>query len=329
MMQFDNIYYDWGDLSPLSLSDQLQIQYNILGCSVKLKEPVLSPFRSDNNIGSCQLENYKDNIVLTDYSVRKYHNINIIDGIKLKYNCNFHQAVQIVGNILNKPLYKIGKLRSVPKKQIHIAFGTKLKDNLPAYSYEDVEYQKSYGITISELYSDQVYSISQYSVNGIVTYTKDCSYAMCLNNRVKIYRPFQDKKNKQKCNTNLEDYQYFDHQSKILVITSSYKDARVVYNNTKYDVITLQSETQKITDNQRQFIEDKAYDKIYVIMDGDQAGDLSCDEYQKYGYTCVYFPFEHRDKINSFGKTVKDIAELYRYNPDELYKFLNEDIRNF
>lgn len=304
-----------------SVNNQLIGWSHILGFTPKLKQFVNSPFREDNNPNSCWLEIYNNSVVLTDYADNRFHNIGLYKAFALKYP---HLIPQQIFNLIADVIFSNNLLisqieNSKNKIKKHLSYTIRTKNKKPVFKKSEEEYWNSYGITLKQLISDNVYSCEEIIINDVVTKNKEMSFVMLLQDKFKIYNPLNEKY-KWLSSTNNNNYWYIKNDSDTIIITTSYKDARVISNVFGYSSFAPVSETAKLNFNQQQLIE--SYKKTIVIGDGDATGDKFATYYNSfYGYDYVIFPEEYRKEKNKYNKKIKDVSELYRFS-EQLVKNL-------
>lgn len=170
----------------------------------------------------------------------------------------------------------------------------------------DINYWNQYNIDTETLKKFQVFSIKYFLCNNIVSGVyKDSNpmYAYKIDDKFKIYRPFNTKYTKWRANVTTENIQGLKQlpkgQRDLLIITKSLKDVMVLYKM-GYDAISPSSETTflptKILDKLK-----KKYKHILILYDRDRTGMLKARTYSKeYGLDAFFV----NKKFNS-----KDISD--------------------
>lgn len=294
-------------LADLESLDQLKIFEWIYNKPLKLGCKVQNLTRDDKSLGSAFIIQGKsgcaifyDHATNESYNALKYY----MKISSKKLNDAIHDICSANRHYISSP--------TIINRETEIFYVKR------RYTSKDIEYWESYGITKSMLSKDNVYSISSYSVNNSYYQASEYCYALVLNDRVKIYQPFFAIK--WKGNVKSSDYWEFKQKSNIAIITSSYKDARVIFNNSSFDVYAPQSERKILP----QGLDLSSYSKVYILYNGDTAGvENSKSLADKYGYTHVDFPID-ATIINIYDKKTKDYAELYRYDRDVTNSFFEQ-----
>ena len=150
----------------------------------------------------------------------------------------------------------------------------------------DINYWNQYNIDTETLKKFQVFSIKYFLCNNIVSGVyKDSNpmYAYKIDDKFKIYRPFNTKYTKWRTNVTTENIQGLRQlpkgQRNLLIITKSLKDVMVLYRM-GYDAVSPSSETTflptKILDKLK-----KKYKHILILYDRDRTGMLKARTYSK------------------------------------------------
>ena len=191
----------------------------------------------------------------------------------------------------------------------------------------DIEYWKQYNISLDTLKKYQVFSIKYYLCNRIVSGTyKDTNpmYAYKVNDKFKIYRPFNSKYTKWRSNLTTNDIQGLDQlpkgERKILIITKSLKDVMVL-REMGYDAISPSSETTFIPDDILYKMICK-YHYIFILFDRDKTGMERAKSYSRKYCIDAFF-------INKKFKA-KDISDAVKLNGFDIIKnWLNKEIKKY
>lgn len=252
----------------------------------------------------------------------KLWNISIEEVIVKVYNEFQKQAITPI---------KITVTNSESKISHHIA---KLECKIREWKNYDIEYWKSYGITLPWLKYADVYPIShkiitkdgKKSIFGADKYAY--VYVERKENKItlKVYQPF-NKYGFKWCNTH--DKSVISLWTKIpdkgdkLCICSSLKDALCLWINTKIPALAIQGEGYKISKTAIDNLKSR-YKNIYIILDNDAPGLKDAETLSKEtGFTNLILPqFEGG----------KDISDLYKIKGKNFFistlsKLFNYEIR--
>lgn len=191
----------------------------------------------------------------------------------------------------------------------------------------DLAYWSKFGIKQTTLDKYQVFSIKYFLCNKIVSgIYKDTNpmYAYKVNDKFKIYRPFNSKYTKWRTNlTNCDVQGYAQLPSgkrKLLIITKSLKDVMVLHEM-GYDAISPSSETTFIPNNMLAQLRGK-YKNILILYDRDKTGMMKARDYSKeYG---LHAFFVHK-KFKA--KDISDAVELNGF--DTVKTWLNKTLDKY
>jgi hypothetical protein len=195
----------------------------------------------------------------------------------------------------------------------------------------DIEYWKSYGITLEWLKYADVYPISHKIITkGDRTYTfKADKYAYAFAEfkedkvTLKIYQPFN--KNGYKW-SNKHDSSVVSLWTKIpeygdkLCICSSLKDSLCLWCNTRIPAIAPQGEGYKMSDTAIKELK-RRYKQIYILFDNDAPGIKDGEEFSKEtGFKNIVLPpFNGGKDISDYYKSLDD-KSLFSINMLSLFK---------
>ena len=286
--------------------DPLKVWSWIYNEQIHIGSKVINMLRADRSKGSAIIYQKGKDALLHDFATEE--TFNSLDYYIRLSNKSYFKALQ---DICSNNIQYIFKLEERDRTDI-----TYIKRG---FNKKDAEYWTSYGINSKQLKEDHVNAISYFTISGTTYKAEDLAYALNLNNHTKIYQPLSTV-NKWKGNVTRNDYWRLTRKSSKAIVTSSYKDGRVIFNNSEFDVFACQNERKVLPFNLE--AELKCYDEVLILYDGDVAGVTNSTALcAKYGYTHVVFPVDI-EVVNSYGKHVKDYAELYRYNSDQLIEFM-------
>lgn len=140
----------------------------------------------------------------------------------------------------------------------------------------DIEFWKSFNISLDTLKKFNVYSIKYYLSNNIVKYKYTYGnpmYAYKVFDKFKIYRPYSDKLGKWRSNLNnydIQGYEQLPNKGELLFITKSLKDVMALYE-LGYTAIAPPSESSDIPQEVLDDIK-KRFKQIIIFYDRDIAG---------------------------------------------------------
>lgn len=195
------------------------------------------------------------------------------------------------------------------------------------FTYEDLKWWLQFGITEEQLRSDDVYSVEsfEFNVRGSDIKYRIVPQDLCFgyiveNKKIHIYRPQQSKDSGKKFRTTVtrEMVSFPKRTSDVLLILGSYKDGRVAYNCTNYDVKARMAEGMLPTEHDIRKMCNK-YKYVVFIGDDDEAGHAHLKDIKnKLHLPNIYY------SIPPFGVD-KDVAGCYKERgKNTAAKLLNE-----
>lgn len=186
----------------------------------------------------------------------------------------------------------------------------------------DIEYWKSYGISLDWLKYAEVYPISHKIIikdgKKYVFGADKYAYAYVEHKEgkvtLKIYQPFNKSGYKwaNKHDTSVISlWTKVPKQGDIICICSSLKDALCLWANTGIPSIAIQGEGYTISDTAINELE-RRYKKVFILFDNDEAGLLNGEKLsQQTGFINVVLP-----KFEEWGNP-KDVSDLYNSLQDK------------
>lgn len=267
-----------------------QIFAIVFGFEPKADQYVTSPFRVDRS-ANCWFKYYESSnkLKFVDFAsqvvIRNKTMINMdcFDCVSIYYKLSFKKTLQFIYN----KLIKGKELPLIPFKPKVKVFEVKAEKEViinitpRPFKSSDGLFWKPYGVTREQLVEDGVFPLSKYELTTykigkktIRCKTPTYAYTDFIQNRKKIYSPYSDKKHgKFITNCSAEDvggFQSMKHYSRITIITSSYKDYRVL-KNCGLNVVWFQSEKMIPNEDVLKIIINRC-EYIHVFYDNDEAG---------------------------------------------------------
>lgn len=219
----------------------------VFGFKPKEFDYVTSPFREDSTPGCWFQYSYSGKLSFVDFSSKIYAKgqrmirIDCFDAVKEFFNLpNLYQTLVFIKKHLID-----GK--NLPEREVKsskkplVAKETEILISARGFTLEDKEFwQDRYGISKENLMEDRVFPVQQFkiinSAKGDFSLTvREPTYCFTdfKENRKKIYRPFQKRKNRFLSNCKKSDIggiRFLPEKGQNLIITKSYKDYRVLKN---------------------------------------------------------------------------------------------------
>lgn len=284
----------------------------------EIDKPFLSELYDDRN-PSCRIKhNTLNRLIYKDFGTGDSYDC--FSYIQAKYGCNFQESLRIVYND-----FKLGstKIDIIPQLVLNDVL------NKPKKSYKSFIEIVPQGFTITDYnywsqYQIPLYKLIDYNVfscRKVYLHTKDgrtLSYEYTDKNPIyayrfvddegkytyKVYFPLADKKHKwlfSGKHTDIEGYDQLPLNGDILILTKSLKDC-ICYNLIGYPAISLQGETNKLTNDMLHKIY-KRFDKLIVNYDCDEEG-IRGSKRLKQEHNLDYF----------FIDDYKDLSDYMKYN---------------
>lgn len=282
-----------------SIDTQLEI-WNWILPSVALGQYFTNPFRPDNH-ADCYLRLYNNTVFLTDWAYPEYNKYSCVHAIMNDKNIVYADAIKLIdyylfykdkknyNRVLQTKISKTNSFKELSNDRANIFFTPFINNGIAAWSKKSKEYWKKREITREQLEKDRVFDVWKFYINNkiIIPKTYPCFAYILPSTNIKIYQPFSDKRNKWFSCTKKEDIWYWTKKSDTLIITKSYKDGRILFNNTDFDVCAFQNEG--VIPNIDTFI--NLYSKVIIIYDNDTEGvkkSLTLLNYMLENYPNIY-----------------------------------------
>lgn len=286
---------------------------------------VVSPLREDHNPG-CWFEYYLDTLYFKDFAFQPT-SMDCFTMAMIKFNLSsYHEAVQLIYNLTKGKTIRLEAIKVIkrlrkPKKNL-----TRIFFEPRYFSNQDLDFWGSYNITRQQLIDDKVFAVKKYSV-GINELHTEVVNGLCYaytnfkNNKVKLYFPQRvEKRFITNCTANDIGCIAKNKTQNTLIITKSYKDARVLCN-AGFCTIWLQNEGM-IPSSITELVQ--PYRKVVILFDNDQQGIIASSRLEgvlKKELTTVNWriPLEYE---------VKDSAEFVQMHGEEKLKTLLNHVVN-
>ena len=285
---------------------------------------IRSPLRQDKKPSFSLFSNDGSEVGYIDYSTREHGNI--ITLLMKLWNCSLTEAkrkiVYDMGNSITNVSIKSSKSNIKVRTNSDIDLQCKIRE----WRDYDIEYWKSYGISIKWLKYANVYPIShKIIVKNNISYVFGADkYAYVFvefkegKNTLKIYQPYN--KNGFKW-SNKHDKSVISLWTKVpktgdkICICSSLKDALCLWENTNIPALAIQGEGYTISNTAINELKHR-FKQVYILLDRDEPGIIDAQKLtSKTGFTNIVLP-----NINE----AKDISDLYRelHNKEKFKKII-------
>ena len=277
-----------------------------------------SPLRVDNNPSFSLYSKDGINVLWTDFSTKQHGDT--IDLLKGYWGESYREVLEHLwedsSNITNTNYnYNYTKRNYRIKSSNNIKIECKVRE----WEDYDIEYWKSYGISLEWLKYANVYPISHKIIikeDGRYVFSCDkLAYAYVEfkdgNTTLKIYQPYNKAGYKW---SNNHDRSVISLWTKVpkygdrIVICSSLKDALCLSCQTKIPALAVQGEGYSISNTAIKELK-RRYKHIYILFDNDNAGIEDAIKLSEHtGFKNIVLP-----KINNS----KDISDLYKSLEDK------------
>ena len=283
-----------------------------------------SPLRKDNRPSFGLYSTDGKRIYYTDLS--RGDRGGILDLLSQLWGTDFKGTLDRINNDIPKMHSSISVQISKPTvRTIHSVSNSELKCKVRKWKQCDIDYWKSFGISIEWLKYAEVYPIShKIIIKDGHTYTLPAdklAYAYVEHKEgkvtLKIYQPLNKLGYKW---SNKHDTSVISLWTKVpeygdkICICSSLKDALCLWANTGIPAIATQGEGYRISDTAINELK-RRYKEIYILFDNDEAGKIDGIKLaESTGFINLVLP-----KFEELGNP-KDISDLY-YSLQDKQKF--------
>lgn len=156
----------------LTKVDQLSLWRQVLNIPLlEIGQKFCNPFRVDRRPG-CRLYLYNGIVHLQDYGHPLFHGKTVVGMAKFTNTKLIYEYTE--------------PIVTVPKEEFKINYCAK------EYSEVDRLYWDQYGISLKQLKFENIDSVYQYSFRNKEIYPADLTFAINVQDRVKIYRPYNE-----------------------------------------------------------------------------------------------------------------------------------------
>lgn len=286
-----------------------------LGIPVK-KGLFCSPdvLRVDHKPTCAFYKNSKGDLIFKDFAGISGNFLFIVMHI---FNCNYYKALRIVANDFD--LIKTEKLdKNLPKipysgNVLKITDKAKIQVEIQEFSKKELDWWKSFGVSIVTLKKFKVFSIKSIFLNGNYFSSSSESspvygyYGGTNSDEDELWRLYMPTKRNYRFLSNvsssyLQGVKQLPKQGDHCIIIKSLKDVMVLY---EFGFISISptSENILITDNKMMKINNAFNSNVFCFFDNDLPGVRGAHKYKKeYNCKCIFIK----------RKYAKDISDLYK-----------------
>jgi hypothetical protein len=253
-------------------------------------KPFLSELYNDKNPDCRIFKNSYDNKLLYKDFGDGGKVYDIVQYVMVKYGCTFRECIDIIANDFNIRKSRIIVNRAIKVSSVDellvMAPKTKIDIVSQPFTIADYNYWNQYHIPLELLDEYNVFSakyIHLYKGDRVITFAYAKSNPIYAYRFVdeetreynyKVYRPLEpDKRYKWMFSGKAVDIEGYDQlrlSGDLLILTKSLKDC-MVYRLLGYDAISLQGETNKLSNDIVNKIR-RRFDRILVNYDNDEEG---------------------------------------------------------
>lgn len=304
-------YEDLGDLTEADIASYY-LNVNAIPCLIH------SPLRIDNKPSFALFSPDGVAVNYRDFSTGEMGRIWTL--LSKLWNCSYREVQNRIYNDLgNKSLgVKIGIGNYSERRKIKINSPLDLQCKVRNWEDHDIEYWKSYGISLKWLKYADVYPISHKIIikdNKNIVYKAD-KYAYAFvefkegNTTLKVYQPFNTRGFKW---SNRHDKSVISLWTKVpksgdrICICSSLKDALCLWANTGIPSIAVQGEGYNISTTAINELKAR-FNTIFICFDNDEAGLKDAERLaSKTGFINIVLPpFDGGKDISDLYKSLND-----------------------
>lgn len=286
----------------------------------------ISPLRSDDKVPSFGIyfNNYFNKLMYKDYREKQGDCFNFVKEL---YGITYSNALQRVCKDFNldcqtdnyKPELSVKTYQAVSDRY-KIKYSIVRKE----FTSKDIAYWEQYGIDINTLNFFNVYRVYKLYMNGYLhrissdNYPTYCYYFPRTDN-MKLYSPFNTKKDKWKNNANnewdIQGYDQLPETGDVCILTKSMKDVMTLYR-LGYNAVATHSESEFINPDFIRHITGR-FKRVILLFDNDKQGKAYTEKLsEKFCLNYGFIPEESGQK---------DISDYYKeYGKEESTKLLKK-----
>lgn len=295
----------------LRILGQEQVMSRYTGMSIQ-PGVFTSPLREDKNPSCSFYTSDKGILYLRDWSLGQSYDC--FSVVMIKHNCNFFEALKRINEDFELKLGSGFISTNAPSKPLKPPRKKKekvFKYTTEEFTKEDLAWWASFGVTKELLNWYGVLKGKTVHLNGILHMRSTKMnpiyiYTDFPEGRIKIYRPMSPAKSNKWRSTatalDLSGYNQLPRDGRLLIITSSLKDAMCL-KNLGFSAISAQGESNHLNDEILAELKAR-FSFICTLFDNDDAG-LAATGYFASWYSTIPLYFSHVG-------IPKDISDYYR-----------------
>ena len=265
----------------LSKVNQESIMQYYTKHDVSSKKLVTSCLRSDNHVTVGYYKSKSGILYMHDFATNEH--LDCWNVVMRMFNVNYYQALKIIAKDFGLISSEVPKNRPIIVNSIKENESANIQVQIKKYEKEELEWWKSFGISIKTLKKYHIYSLQYVFLNGELKFTSSdkCPiygyyFGKDKNKRElwKIYFPFNKKQGIRFINNLpkkiLQGYHQLPKTGNLLIITKSMKDCAAMYEF-GIAAVSTPSESTFISDKQLEEFKCR-FRHILVIYDSDKPG---------------------------------------------------------
>lgn len=307
--------------------NQVKVFEKIFGKKIIIGKYYISPFRKDNTPGA-KFDWINGKLYFIDFGDSHRTHRDCINAVQDYFNLSFNDAIMYISNLdnikLEMPDIKLSGIKKLDKSK-----NTIIQIYPRLFSIDDINYWNQYGISVDDLSEDSVIPIYKARINGstVIRFNSIAyAYTDFPDGRKKLYSPKSGKKyGKWISNVTRNDIGNINSlplRGNQIIITKSYKDRRVLYNQ-GLDVVWFQNEGVIPDDYLLKRIA-RRFKKIVIFFDSDNPGIMASTKLRSY----LVSKFNNEIvEINIKATNTKDPSDFVKYyGTNELRNFLKHNL---
>jgi hypothetical protein len=288
--------------------------------AVKVGKKYVNPFRDDRNPSCFFKWTSKGNLYFVDYATEKVY-FSPLDVAQLKTGYEFPEVLYKIESdfrINDLSMHELESLKLKEKEPV-ILDPADIRTTISYFKTKDLDYWEQFGITPDILSFYDVKKVEKAWINGKLWYIRndfDPCYRYLERDKVKLYRPFAEKKSKFRTNFfggMLEGWNQLPEYGDELIVTKGRKDVMTLYS-CGINAVAVRSENTPVSENAFNLLKSR-FQNIKIWYDNDGPGQKACTKMQEmYGLECirhdVNLPKDPSDIYKELGK--EKVLELIK-----------------
>lgn len=279
----------------------------------------ISPLRTDDKVPSFGIyyNSHYGKLMYKDYRDKQGDCFNFVKEL---YGITYSNALQRVCKDFNLDCqtdnYKVELSTKVVKASVSDRYKIKYSILRKDFTSKDIAYWAQYGIDRKILDFYNVYRVYKLYMNGYLhrvstdDYPTYCYYFPRTDN-MKLYSPFNSKKDKWKNNANnewdIQGYDQLPENGDLCIFTKSMKDVMTLYK-LGYNAVATHSESEFVNPDFIRHITGR-FKRVLLLFDNDKQGEIYTEKLsERFCLSYTFIPKESEQK---------DISDYYKHYGEE------------